>query len=89
MFQKGCFANLLAKSKLLKEQLKVTEQKGVLRPCTCTRDREGKDSIKEWKLALPGVAQWIEHWTVNQRVSGSIPGQGSQGTILGCRSGPQ
>ena len=28
-----------------------------------------------------GVAQWVECWPVNQRVSGSIP---SQGTCLGC-----
>ena len=26
-------------------------------------------------LALAGVAQWIEHWPMNQRVSGSIPSQ--------------
>ena len=37
-------------------------------------------------MALDGVAQWIEHWPVNLRVAGSIP---SQGTCLGCRSGPQ
>ena len=35
--------------------------------------------------ALDGVAQWIEHWPVNQRVADSIP---SQGTCLGCRPGP-
>ena len=33
-----------------------------------------------------GVAQWIEHWPVNQRVASSIP---SQGTYLGCEPGPQ
>ena len=32
------------------------------------------------KMSLAGVAQWIECWPVNQRVSGSIP---SQGTCLG------
>ena len=37
-------------------------------------------------LALAGVAQWIEHLTVKQRVASSIP---SQGTCLGCRLGPQ
>ena len=37
------------------------------------------------KAALAGVAQWIEHWPVNQRVAGSMP---SQGTLLGCRPGP-
>ena len=35
---------------------------------------------------LAGVAQWIEHWPMNQRVTGSIP---SQGTCLGCQPGPQ
>ena len=37
-------------------------------------------------LTLAGVAQWIKHGPVNQRVAGSIP---SEGTSLGCRSGPQ
>ena len=37
---------------------------------------------KKWPLA--GVAQWIEH--VNQKVSSSIP---SQGTCLACRPGTQ
>ena len=36
--------------------------------------------------ALAGVAQWIEHQPVNQRVAGGIP---SQGTCLGCGPGPQ
>ena len=36
-------------------------------------------------IALAGVAQWIEHLSVNQRVAGSIP---SQVTCLGCRPGP-
>ena len=36
--------------------------------------------------ALVGVAQWIGHRPVNQRVTGSIP---SQGTCLGCRPGFQ
>ena len=43
-------------------------------------------SVERLKLALPGVAQWIEHWPVNQRVTDSIP---SQDTCLGCGSGPQ
>ena len=37
-------------------------------------------------LALAGVAQWIEHGPANQRVTGSIP---SEGTCLGFRPGPQ
>ena len=36
--------------------------------------------------ALAGVAQWIEHSPANQRVTGSIP---SQGTYLGYMPGPQ
>ena len=35
--------------------------------------------------ALAGVAQWIEHSPANQKITGSIP---SQGTCLGCRYGP-
>ena len=31
---------------------------------------------------LGGVAQWIESWPANQKVTGLIP---SQGTCLGCR----
>ena len=36
--------------------------------------------------ALAGVAVWIEHSPANQRVTGSIP---SQGTCLGLGPGPQ
>ena len=42
--------------------------------------------FKNKKIALAGVAQWIECWPVKQRVPGLIP---SQGTCLGCRPGPQ
>ena len=35
--------------------------------------------------ALAGVAQWTEHWPVNQEVTGSIP---CQGTGLRCRPYP-
>ena len=38
------------------------------------------ESIMLNKSGLAGVAQWIEHWPVNQRVACSIP---SQGTCLG------
>ena len=37
-------------------------------------------------LTLAGVAQWIEHRPVNERVAGSIP---SQGIYLGCGPRPQ
>ena len=37
-------------------------------------------------LALAGVTQWIECWPSNQRVTSSIP---SQGTYLGCKPCPQ
>ena len=43
-------------------------------------------SIKKLDFAaLAGVAQWIERWPVNQRVTGSIP---SQGTCLDCGPDP-
>ena len=38
------------------------------------------------KIALAGVARWIEHWPANHRVAGLIP---SQGIGLGCGPGPQ
>ena len=28
--------------------------------------------------ALAGVAQWVEHWPANERVTGLIPSQGSK-----------
>ena len=43
-------------------------------------------SIQTELPALDGVAQWIEHWPVTQRVAGSIP---SQGTFLSCGPDPQ
>ena len=42
--------------------------------------------FKKCAGALAGVAQWIEHWPVTQKVAGSIP---SQGTFLSCGPGPQ
>ena len=46
-----------------------------------------KGHMKEMKFhALATVALWIECWLVNQRVTGSIP---SQGTCLGCGPGSQ
>ena len=36
-------------------------------------------------MALAGVAQWIEHQPVNQRVAGSIP---SLGHMLGLQARP-
>ena len=47
---------------------------------------EQNEETRIQKNALADVAQWIEHWPVNQRVTGLIP---SQGTCLGCRPGPQ
>ena len=40
--------------------------------------------VLKTSAALAGVAQWIEHQPVNQRVAGLNP---SQGTCLGC--GPE
>ena len=38
------------------------------------------------KYAWAGIAKWIEHKPVNQRVASLIP---SQGTCLGCQRGLQ
>ena len=38
------------------------------------------------KVALAGVAQWIEHGPANKGVAGLIL---SRGTCLGCGPGPQ
>ena len=42
--------------------------------------------LKTSIFTLAGIAQWIEHQPVNQRVTGLIL---SQGTYLGCRPCPQ
>ena len=42
--------------------------------------------LKTLLWALAGVAQRIECWAANKRVTSSIP---SQSTCLGCRPGPQ
>ena len=42
--------------------------------------------LKTQKIAMAGVAQWIECRPVNQKVAGLIP---SQVTCLGCGPGPQ
>ena len=44
-----------------------------------------RKKIKILQSTLAGVAQWIECQPANQKVSGSIPGQG---TSLGCGLGP-
>ena len=43
-------------------------------------------SFKITLLALAGVAQWIEYWPSDQRVTGLIP---CQGICLGCWPGSQ
>ena len=59
------------------------------------KEIEKNDKLKEsWEMncikikvdTLAGVAQWIECWPAKQKVSGSIP---SQGTCLSCGPGPQ
>ena len=61
---------------------------GLQRRCThwCLVIRHSKGQCKIHWLALAGVAQWIEHGPANQKVTGSIP---SQGTCLCCGPGPQ
>ena len=42
-------------------------------------------AVKTPRLALAGMAQWVECQPANQKVTSLIP---SQGTCLGCRPGP-
>ena len=51
-----------------------------------TKNHKKHFPLRNKFLALAGVAQRTERWPENQRAAGSIP---SQGTCLGCRSGPQ
>ena len=41
---------------------------------------------QKYVVALAGVGQWFERQPVNQKVSGSVRGQGA---CLGCGPGPQ
>ena len=50
------------------------------------REKGGEANLRKGSGALAGVAQWTEYQPVNQRVTGSIP---SQGTCLDCGPGPQ
>ena len=52
---------------------------------TVKKSKEFPQNIKNRTIALAGVAQWIECWPMNQRVTGSIP---RQGTCLCCGSVP-
>ena len=42
--------------------------------------------LKCEKKVLAGVAQWVECWPMNQKVTSSTPGQS---TCLGFRPGPR
>ena len=43
------------------------------------------NQLKILEISLAGVASWVEGQHANQKVAGSIPGQG---TCLGCGPGP-
>ena len=52
------------------------------------RKRECIRLIERLHVALAGVAQWIEHWPVNQRVgsqSGHMPGLWARSPVGGTR----
>ena len=59
---------------------------GGLSPDNCSPGGGRSGDFKRKSTALAGVAQWTECRPANQRVTGSIP---SQGTCLGCGPGPQ
>ena len=52
----------------------------------CTKHQIYVQGMKNREAALGGMAQWSEYQPENQRVTGSIP---SQGTCLGCGPDPQ
>ena len=54
--------------------------------CLYHAHQQSPGQLKVRRHALAGVAQWTECQLANQRVTGSIP---SQGTCLGCGPGPQ
>ena len=56
----------------------------LLPPAFTPEDTQGYIKYNLKTTTLAGVAQWIELWTMNQRLAGSIP---SQGTCLGCGPG--
>ena len=45
----------------------------------------GNTGQKHVIYAMTGVAQWVGRWPANQKVTSSIP---TQGTCLGCGPGP-
>ena len=48
------------------------------RPCVCHLWLRPKEPFKNIvNTALAGVAQWIEHWPANCKVTGSFPSQGN------------
>ena len=53
--------------------------------CMLQKFLSHNQSDKNMCVAMAGMAQWIEHQTAKQRITGSIP---SQGTCLGCGPGP-
>ena len=54
--------------------------------CKLILSVHGQPNSPLFERKLPAdVSQWIESWPVKERVSGSIP---SQGTCLDCRPGP-
>ena len=61
-----------------------------VRLCACItftiKMKPASTTFLKMQVGPAGVAQWTEHQLANQRVTGSIP---SQGTCLGCGPGPQ
>ena len=66
----------------MKEQIKTPEkakQNGDKQSIRCRVQNTGYKDAQELSedLALAGVAQWIEYQPMNQRVTSSIPSQGT------------
>ena len=75
-------------SRIYNRERKVSSVNGFAESWIATRERMKLDDYvtpyKKVTQAPAGVAQWIECQPANQRVTGSIP---SQGTCLSCGPG--
>ena len=78
--------SLLIAFSLTQEKSSIISCIGIKPPPMSGNMHSAEGQLKKKKKALAGVAQWIECWPVNQRVTGLSP---SQGTHPGGRPGPQ
>ena len=77
------------KNNLQGNNSKVDEAKNEINDLEHKEAKNNQSEQEEKRIqALAGMAQWIECWPMNQRVTGLIPSQ-STFPDLGCRPGSQ